>query len=107
MRKETAAVTDPHVLSVRSADPVATVEAAATLLRTGRTTMALTLLEDLPALIRAALAAAKPSPTSLQLAEAELARMRSHVRALSAESARLRDEQRRAEADLVSRRREL
>src|SRR4051812_39268582 len=63
------------------ADPIATVEAAATLLRTGRTTMALTLLEGLPGQIAAALAAAEPpppSPTALQLEAAELARVRAH-----------------------------
>jgi hypothetical protein len=100
-------LTDLHPASARPTDPVGTAEAAVTLLRTGRTSMALPVLEDLPDLIGAAIAAAKPTPTALQLAEAELARVRVHVRLPVAEVARLRGERRQAEADLACRRRQV
>ena len=68
-------LTDPRPTLVHPADVIATAEAAVTLLGTGRTTMALTVLGGLPCAIRDALDAAKPvppSPTVLQLEAAEL-----------------------------------
>src|SRR5690242_1124839 len=103
-------MTDPYAAPVHLADPIATVEAAVTLLRTGRTTMALTLLEGLPGQIAAAIAAAEPpppSPTALQLEAAELTRLRAQARELVAEITRLRGERRQAEAGSASRRRDL
>ena len=85
-------MTDLRPAPVRSADPVAAAEDALILLVTGRVDMAKRLLDALPGLIGDALAAAKPvppTPTQFQLAEAELARVRAHVRALVAEVLRI------------------